>query len=83
MKELLTVSEAARALEAELGRPVRPRQISDLFYQRQLPETLGPIVGGRRLIARASLPRVREALRVHGRKPGAATARTLPAEDPE
>src|SRR4051794_21028114 len=40
---LLTVSEAARRLG------VRPRDLSDLFYQRRLPDDLCPLVGGRRL----------------------------------
>ena len=44
MKEHLTVSEAAK----QLG--VKPRAISDLFYQRRLADDLGPIIGGRRLI---------------------------------
>ena len=40
----LSVSQAARRLSA------RPRDISDLFYRRQLRDDLCPIVGGRRLI---------------------------------
>lgn len=40
----LSVSQAARRLHA------RPRDISDLFYRRQLRDDLCPIVGGRRLI---------------------------------
>ena len=40
----LSVSQAARRLNA------RPRDISDLFYRRQLRDDLCPIVGGRRLI---------------------------------
>ena len=42
----MTVSNAARLLD------VRPRDISDLFYQRVLDGTRCPIVGGRRLIPR-------------------------------
>lgn len=63
MSDLLTVSEAARELERDLGIVVRPRTISDLFYQRQVPEDLGPIVGGRRLIPREALPAIREFVR--------------------
>jgi hypothetical protein len=40
----VSVSQAARRLKA------RPRDISDLFYRRQLRDDLCPIVGGRRLI---------------------------------
>lgn len=53
----LTVSEAARVL----GR--RPREISDLFYQRVLSDELCPVVGGRRFIPRDYLPVIEEALR--------------------
>jgi hypothetical protein len=44
MVEYLVVSDVARRLG------VRPRDISDLFYQRRLNDDLCPIVGGRRLI---------------------------------
>ena len=40
----VTVAEVARTLD------VRPRDISDLFYQRVLDAKRCPIVGGRRLI---------------------------------
>src|SRR5689334_20191585 len=40
----LSVSDAARRLGAN------PRDISDLFYKRQLRDDLCPIVAGRRLI---------------------------------
>jgi len=54
--DFLSVSEAARQLGA------RPKTISDLLYQRELPDDLCPIVGGRRLIPRGYLPTIRELL---------------------
>jgi hypothetical protein len=50
------VSEVAR----QLG--VRPRDISDLFYQRLLDDQRCPIVGGRRLIPEDYIPAIAEAL---------------------
>ena len=41
---LLSVGDAAR----QLG--VKPRQITQVFYERRLRDDLCPIVGGRRLI---------------------------------
>jgi hypothetical protein len=60
MPAFLTVSETARCLAT------RPRNISDLFYQRKLSDERCPIVGGRRLIPPDYLPVVEEALREHG-----------------
>ena len=54
-KKFLTVSDAARELN------VRPRDISDLFYQRRLPDDFCPLVGGRRLIPAEQLPTIRAA----------------------
>jgi hypothetical protein len=65
MIEQLTVSQAAHELEIRLGKPVRPRVISDLFYDRRLPDELGPIVGGRRLIAREALDAIERILCDH------------------
>ena len=62
MTDFITVSEAARELEAQFGLSIPPRAISDSFYQRRLPESLGPIVGGRRLINRDALPQIAEIL---------------------
>ena len=56
----LFVSNVARRLG------VRPRDISDLFYQRLLRDDICPIVGGRRLIPRAYVPVIEAAL--HDRK---------------
>ena len=58
--ELLSVSDVAR----EFG--VKPKDISDLFYQRQLPDDLCPIVAGRRLIPRDCLPQVHKVLATRG-----------------
>lgn len=67
MKNCLTVSEAAREMSRETGVEVHPRDISDLFYQRVLPDDAGPIIGGRRLIARETLPVILKALRDRGK----------------
>jgi hypothetical protein len=56
----LTVSDVARRLG------VRPRDISDLFYQRRVSDELCPIVAGRRLIAESCLSVIVSALRECG-----------------
>jgi hypothetical protein len=56
-----TVSEVARRLG------VRPREISDLFYQRRLSDESCPIVGGRRLIPPDYVPTIASALQARGR----------------
>ena len=56
-----TVSEVARRLG------VRPREISDLFYQRRLSDERCPIVGGRRLIPPDYVPTISTALKARGR----------------
>lgn len=60
----LSVSEAARRLGA------RPRDISDLFYRRELRDDLCPIVGGRRLIPEDYLDMIGAGLRRHGHPVG-------------
>lgn len=57
----LSVSEAARRLGAS------PRDISDLFYRRELRDDLCPIVGGRRMIPDTYLDLIAAALRRRGR----------------
>jgi hypothetical protein len=52
-----TVSDVARRLG------VRPRDISDLFYQRRLSDELCPVVGGRRLIPEHYVPTIAAAVR--------------------
>jgi hypothetical protein len=60
----LTVSEVARLLG------VRPRDVSDLFYQRRLSDDLCPVIGGRRLIPRTYVPAVEAALSERSRHGG-------------
>lgn len=62
--QYLSVSEVARRLGA------RPRDISDLFYRRQLRDDLCPIVAGRRLIPETYLDLVALALQHAGRPVG-------------
>ena len=57
----MTVSEAARRLEA------RPRDISELFYNRMLRDDLALIVGGRRLIDESLLDVIRMQLQRAGK----------------
>jgi len=66
--EHLSVSEVARRLGA------RPRDISDLFYRRQLSDERCPIVGGRRLIPESYLDVIGMALRRAGRPVSRPTA---------
>lgn len=58
----LSVSEAARQLGA------KPKDISDLFYSRELDDQQGPIVAGRRIIPEDYLPTIRRALKQRGRQ---------------
>jgi hypothetical protein len=60
--EYLCVSEAARRMG------VRPRDISDMFYRRQLRDDLCPIVAGRRLIPESYLDTIEVVLRRTGRR---------------
>ena len=62
MSNHFNVSEAARRLSRCLGAEIPPRDISDLFYKRQLRDDLCPIVGGRRLIPDDYLPTIQKAL---------------------
>lgn len=57
----LSVSEAARRLGA------RPKDISDLLYQRELRDDICPIIAGRRIISESYLPVIRMVLKRHGR----------------
>jgi hypothetical protein len=74
MGPALTVSDVARELGSELGVEIRPRDITALFYRRQLSDERCPILGGRRLIPHDYLPAIAEALRgrglIHGRDAG-------------
>jgi hypothetical protein len=61
MEGLLSVSEVARRIGAA------PRDISDLFYRRELRDDLCPIVAGRRLIPTSYIDQVAMALKRHDR----------------
>ena len=58
---LLSVSDAARRLGAN------PRDITDLFYRRQLRDDIAPIIAGRRLIPVGYLDLIRMELVRSGR----------------
>lgn len=62
MIQPMTISQVARMLEAQMGIPIPPRVISDLFYQRLISEELGPVVGGRRMVDRQAVPSIKEAI---------------------
>lgn len=64
--DVLSVSDAARELSQELREEVRPRDISRLFYERDLRDDLCPIVSGRRVIRRDYLSMVVMAMRRRG-----------------
>jgi hypothetical protein len=64
----LSVSEVARVLG------VRPRDVSDLYYQRTLSDEICPVVGGRRLIPDDYVGHIEKTLRER---------RTVPAGDKE
>jgi hypothetical protein len=77
----LTVSDVARRLG------VRPRDFSDLFYQRRLSDELCPVISGRRLIPPECLPAIEAALLDRQRKgslaaPGPGKGRTAAAKPP-
>jgi hypothetical protein len=57
MARYLTVSDVARRFG------IRPRDISDLFYQRRLSDECCPVVGNRRLIPADYLPVIEAAVR--------------------
>lgn len=61
-ENLLSVSEAARRLGA------KPKDISDLFYNRQLRDDIAPIVAGRRVIPEGYVHVIGDALRRNGRQ---------------
>ena len=62
MEKRLGVSDAARQLTIDVGREIRPRDITLLFYDRVLPDHLAPIKNGRRRIDRSLLPIIAEVL---------------------
>ena len=72
MPVFVSVSEAARELSEQFGITVRPQDITNLFYRRELRDDACPIVGGRRLIPRDHLAVIAKRLRRRGlgRRPG-------------
>ena len=62
MVKHLSVSDVARRLGAN------PRDISDLFYRRELRDDLCPIIAGRRLIPESYIGEIEAALRRHQRR---------------
>lgn len=62
MEAHLSVSAVARILGA------RPKDISDLFYQRELRDDLCPILAGRRLIPESYIDEIAAALRRRARR---------------
>ena len=62
MEAYLSVSDVARMLGA------RPKDISDLFYQRELRDDLCPILAGRRLIPESYVDEIAAALRRRTRR---------------
>jgi hypothetical protein len=63
MMQYLIVSEVARRIPG-----ARPKDISDLFYQRKLDDQQCPIIGGRRLIPMDYVPVIEATLRRLGRQ---------------
>ena len=61
--DMMFVGQAAAELGRRLGRPVSPREVTAVLYDRQVPEELGPVVGGRRVINPAGLDRIEAVLR--------------------
>src|SRR5262245_26191499 len=77
----LTVSEVARRLGC------RPRDISAVFYDRELSDAACPIIGGRRRIPTALIPAIEAALAKRraasgARQTGAVTQPTAVSQSP-
>ena len=62
----LTASGIAREIESQLGWEVSPRDITQLFYNRDLPDDRAPIVAGRRMIPVSLIADIANALRRRG-----------------
>lgn len=62
--DAMFAGQAAVEVSRLLGRTVTPREITALFYDRVVPEDLGPVVGGRRLIRADAVEVIVAALRV-------------------
>jgi hypothetical protein len=62
----LTASGIAREIENQLGWEVSPRDITQLFYNRDIPDDQAPIVSGRRMIPVSLIADIANALRSRG-----------------
>jgi hypothetical protein len=62
MAERISVSDAARRLSPRIGREIAPREITLLFYNRVLPDSLAPIRRGRRRIEADALSAIADVL---------------------
>jgi len=62
----LTVSDVAREISVRTGCPVRPADITLLFYGRKLDDARCPIVGRNRLIPRDYVASIEAVLRERG-----------------
>jgi hypothetical protein len=67
MIKYTTVGDIARGLSDQLGRDVRPADITNLYYRRILPDDHCPVVAGRRLIPLDMVPAIEAKLRERGR----------------
>ena len=54
--EFYSISEVADVLTTQLGQTIRPQQISNLLYHRELDEKLCPRIGNRHVVDRSYLP---------------------------
>lgn len=61
--ESMFAGQVAVEVGRVLGRSVTPREITALFYDRIVPENLGPVVGGRRVIRPEAVQVIAAALR--------------------
>lgn len=69
--EAMFVGQVAAEVGRRLEREVTPREVTALFYDRVMPDYLGPVVGGRRLIRVDAVDLIAAVLRERyaGRRP--------------
>ena len=65
-EEWLSITDAAREVTSMLGQLVRPRDISNLLYDRELREDFCPKIGNRHVVSRAYVPEIARILRRKG-----------------
>lgn len=61
--DAMFAGQVAEEVGRRLGREVTPREITGLFYDRVIPDALGPVVCGRRVIRSEALDAIMLALR--------------------